>query len=98
MAFLNKDQLRMIQWFLFSIICYAVAAVLANLQGETDAGLFPRIQTVLWKCGHLNLAAFIGYRIDRSAFSRVGKFTEPMHQLRRAIVISAAMMAFGMAL
>ena len=95
-----SDKCRMAQWFLLSILAYAVANLLAGMPAETDAGLWPRVQTILWKCGHLNLAAYIGYWIDRRAFHslRISRSSHPTEQIRRAIVIGATMLAFGMAL
>lgn len=94
------DKLRMAQWLLLSLLAYAIAAALAGLPGPTDAGQWPRLQTVLWKCGHLNLAAFIGYWIDRRAFkdARLYDGSPPLLQIRRAVIIAATMLAFGMAL
>lgn len=94
------DKFRMLQWLLLSVSVYALAAFLASAPGEADAGLYPRLQTVLWKCGHLNLAAFIGYWVDRNAFKglRIDRSSHPSEQIRRAIIIGAAMLAFGLAL
>lgn len=94
------DKLRMVQWLLLSVLAYALAALLAGIPSETDAGMWPRIQTILWKCGHLNLAAYIGYWIDRRAFHtlRITRSSHPTEQVRRAIIIGATMLAFGMAL
>lgn len=97
---MNKDMLRMAQWLAFSLLAYGVAAALAGVTDSADSGLFPRVQTVLWKCGHLNLAAWIGYHIDRAAFmySRIRHNSHPQEQIRRAIIIAATMLAFGLAL
>jgi hypothetical protein len=94
------DQFRMVQWLLLSVLAYLIAMVLAEIPSQTDGGMWPRLQTVLWKCGHLNLAAWIGYWIDRNAFQalRITRTSHPTEQMRRAIVIGAAMLAFGMAL
>lgn len=96
------DKLRMVQWLLLSVVAYVLAMVLAGIPtgADMDAGLWPRVQTVLWKCGHLNLAAYIGYWIDRRAFHelRISRSSHPSEQVRRAIIIGAAMLAYGMAL
>jgi hypothetical protein len=94
------DKLRMAQWLLLSALAYVVATFMAGMPSETDAGMWPRVQTILWKCGHLNLAAYIGYWIDRRAFHtlRITRSSQPTEQIRRAIIIGASMLAFGMAL
>lgn len=95
-----SDKFRMVQWLLMSFLVYLVAAFLASQAGPTDAGLYPRAQTVLWKVGHLNLAAFLGYWVDRNAFrdNRIYAGTSPLAQIRRAIIIGACMLAFGLAI
>lgn len=99
---LTKDRLRMAQWLFFSLLAYMTAAALAQAVSYGPDGLLPKVQTILWKCGHLNLAAYLGYRIDRSAFrDRLfpGRDTIDMaRMLRRALIMSATMIAFGLAL
>lgn len=93
------DKMRMAQWLLLSLVVYLLATLLAGMHGPTDAGLYPRLQTVLWKVGHLNLSAFIGYWIDRRAFRmRIDSASPSGEHIRRAIIIGAAMLAFGLAL
>jgi hypothetical protein len=94
-----RDKTRMIQWLLLSVAVYLIAALLAGMPAASDAGQLPRLQTVLWKVGHLNLAAYIGYWIDRHAYRDRVDLTSPylMH-IRRAIIIAASMIAFGLAL
>jgi hypothetical protein len=106
------DKLRMMQWLLLSLVVYGIASALAKPPGAvadflvgfganlTETGFYPRVQTVLWKCGHLNLAAYVGYWIDRNAFRglRIGRSSPPAEQIRRAIIIGASMLAFGSAL
>lgn len=98
-----SDKARMLQWLLLALVAYLLAMILAQMPAETDAGLLPRLQTVLWKIGHLNLAAWIGYWIDRNAFpyARIDMpftRTQPIDRIRRAIIIAATMLAFGMAI
>lgn len=96
---MKSDRLRMLQWLLLSVLAYLIAMFLAELPAATDAGSMPRLQTVLWKVGHLNLAAFIGYWIDRNAFrDRIGAWSPVLLHVRRAIIIGATMLAFGMAI
>lgn len=96
----HKDKLRMVQWLALSLVAYLVAHWLASIpSADSPAGLYPRVQAVLWKCGHLNLAAYVGYWIDRNAFRlRIDCASDGLEQLRRAIIIGATMLAFGMAL
>jgi hypothetical protein len=92
----GRDKTRMSQWLLLSLLAYVVAAILA---GMGDEGMYPRAQTVLWKVGHLNLAAYLGYWIDRNAFrDRLDPMTPYLGHIRRAIIMAATMIAFGMAL
>lgn len=95
------DKFRMAQWLLLSVLAYVIAGLLAGVAvPNSDSGLYPRLQAILWKCGHLNLAAYIGYWIDRRAFHelRITLSSTPGEQIRRAIIIGATMLAFGMAL
>lgn len=96
---MSKERLRMFQWLLLSLLAYFVAAQLAGMHGDTDAGLWPRAQTVLWKIGHLNLAAYLGYWIDRNAFrDRIDRMSPYLMHVRRAVIIGTTMIAFGLAL
>jgi hypothetical protein len=93
------DKFRMAQWLLLSVLAYVIATVLADVPSATDAGMWPRVQTVLWKCGHLNLAAYMGYWIDRRAFRmRIDCASDGLEHIRRAIIIGATMLAFGLKL
>lgn len=96
----GPDRLRMAQWLLLSILAYAIAATLAGVPVDgSESGLFPRVQTILWKVGHLNLAAYLGYWIDRNAFrDRIGGHSPLLLHIRRAIIIAATMIGFGLAL
>lgn len=94
-----RDKSRMIQWLLLSLLAYGLAALMADMLQYGESGLWPRIQVVLWKCGHLNLAAYIGYMLDRNAFGdRIEPHSHHMKHIRRAIIMAATMVAFGLAL
>lgn len=84
-----KDKSRMLQWLIAAIVLYAVAMMIVQ----------PQIQTALWKAGNVTLAAWLGYQIDRRAFyyERCDK-GKNMCQMRRAIIIAAAMLAIGLGL
>jgi hypothetical protein len=86
------DKLRMFQWVVIASALYFTAAQLARHE------LLPQLQVVLWKLGHITLAAFTGYWIDRQAFhrSRLDSQSEAGSEVRRAIVIGAAMLAIAM--
>jgi len=92
------DKFRMAHWVLLSVLAYACATLLAGMPGETDAGMWPRLQTVLWKCGHLNLAAYLGYWISRSRLGRLYPGSSDAKHIAHAIVIGCTMLAFGLAL
>jgi hypothetical protein len=97
MNFRNKT--RMVQWLLLSLLAYAIAAGMAEMLAYGDSGLWPRVQTILWKCGHLNLAAYIGYWIDRNSFGdRIEPHSHVTKHMRRAVIMVGAMIAFGLAL
>lgn len=82
------DKLRMAHWAVFSGLIYLAAMYVAQ----------PQLQIVLWKIGHITVAAFVGYWIDRNVFrdSRIHSNSLPMLQVRRAIIIGAAMLAISM--
>lgn len=85
----SKDKARMLQWLIVAIILYAAALPIDQ----------PQIQTALWKCGNVTLAAWLGYMIDRHAFyyERCDKYNH-MCQIRRAIIMAATMLAIGLGL
>jgi hypothetical protein len=88
----TMDKLRMFQWVVIASALYFAATQLARHD------LLPQLQIVLWKLGHITLAAFTGYWIDRQAFlcSRLGKQSPAGSEIRRAIIIGAAMLAIAM--
>jgi hypothetical protein len=95
----GRDKTRMSQWLLLSLLAYCIASTLSMVPDEGGSGIWPRAQTVLWKVGHLNLAAYLGYWIDRNAFrDRIDRMTPYLGHMRRAIIMAATMIAFGMAL
>jgi hypothetical protein len=83
---------RMLEWLVMAAILYAGCIGLRTLDIE------PQAQVVLWKLGNVTVAAFMGYWIDRRAFNRVGRFAEAPEQLRRAIVMAAAMLSVSLGL
>lgn len=84
-----KDRARMLQWLAAAIVLYALAMMIVQ----------PQIQVALWKSGNVTLAAWLGYQIDRQAFP-YERCKEGLHncQIRRAIIIAAAMLAIGLGL
>ena len=81
------DKLRMVQWLLIAALLYLAAMHVAQ----------PQFQIVLWKTGHITVAAFAGYWIDRAAARKRLTHTSPgSEHMRRAIIISAAMLAVSM--
>lgn len=90
---INTGTFRMFHWFLISVLLYTAAVVLAHFEQ------LPQIQTVCWKLGNINIAAYFGYRLDRSIFQdRLSEETVPLCQLRRAAIIGCAMLAVAMGL
>lgn len=87
-----RDKLRMAQWLLFAVGLYGLALTLFDSQ--------PQLQTLSWKLGNLTVASFVGYWIDRRAFDglRIKPDSPPLQQIRRAIIIAAAMITVGLGL
>ena len=84
---------RMAHWLFISIAAYLFAITLANV----GIDFLPQIQTVSWKLGHLTLAAFFGYWVDRNVFrDRITQNTAPLISIRRAIIIVGAMIAISL--
>jgi len=83
---------RMLEWLLMALACYAACITLRTLDIE------PQVQVLLWKLGNVTVSAYAGYWVDRRAFSRVLKSTAPLEQIRRAIVMAAAMLSVAMGL
>jgi small-conductance mechanosensitive channel len=82
----------MLQWLIFAAVFYVLALYVV---GER-----PQLQTLCWKLGNLTVASFVGYWIDRRAFqfSRIDAGSNPLLQVRRAIIIAAAMLTVGLGL
>lgn len=85
-----SNKLRMAQWLLFAAIFYGIAMYIS----------MPQIQTLCWKLGNVTVAAFVGYWIDRRAFykKRLTGESVPTEEIRRAIIIAAAMLAVSLGL
>lgn len=77
---------RMFEWLLISVALYAAAIYIQH----------PQIQIGLWKAGHINSAAFIGYWICRRLFGRFDVNSNPTLHAARALIIAACII--GMAL
>lgn len=87
----KAENLRMAQWLMFSVICYAIAWFFA------DHEWLPSVQVIFQKLGHINLGAFIGYWIDRTAFQdRITIESSETQKIRRATIIGVAMLALGL--
>lgn len=87
-----KDKFRMAQWLALAAVFYGLALTVFGSQ--------PQLQTLCWKIGNLTVASFIGYWIDRRAFmgARLDPYSPALLQVRRAIIMSAAMLAVAMGL
>ncbi len=87
-----KDKFRMAQWLALASMFYALALIVFGAQ--------PQMQTLCWKLGNLTVAGFVGYWLDRRAFwfARLDAGSDPLLQLRRAVVMAAAMLAVAMGL
>lgn len=90
---MKTDLARMFDWLAWAVACYLAVLLLRYVQ------VAPQVQTVLWKLGNLTVAAYAGYWIDRRAFrKRIDATSTPIEQLRRAIVMAAAMLAVALGL
>lgn len=89
----------MLQWLAIAVVLYGVALAL-NQPSEGVPSPWAPVQTALWKLGNVTIAAFIGYWIDRRAFyqERLGAGSPPLRELRRAIIMGAAMLAVALGL
>lgn len=86
----KKDRLRMAHWLLMAIVFFTLAAIVA-LSGIHEIRTVGAVSQAL---GKVTISAFVGYWIDRSAFrDRVDSDSEPLKQLRRAIIIGCAMLS-----
>lgn len=98
MLFTGKNKTRMLQWLLLAVVVYSLASVLSMMHQYGDAGALPRVQVVLWKVGHLMVAAWLGYGADRSIFrDRIGSWSPDLIHLRRAIIVAAFVLAMALA-
>lgn len=85
----KTERLRMFQWLLLTVVFYAVAYAL-KLNGD----IFPSMQNVFYKLGHVSVGAYLGYFIDRNASRcRLTTSSPDAHHIRRAIIVGAAMLA-----
>lgn len=87
-----KDKFRMAQWLALAAVFYGLALTVFGSQ--------PQLQTLCWKIGNLTVASFIGYWIDRRAFmdARLDPNSPPLLQVRRAIIMTAAMLSVAVGL
>lgn len=87
---------RMFQWLLIAAALYASAMTLHYF--STGPTLWSPIETVLWKLGHVTVAGFAGYWLDRSLFrDRISANDKTCH-MRRAVIVAAVVVAVAMGL
>lgn len=89
---MKTETMRMVEWLLLAAVFYigVIALRAANLE--------PQVQVVLWKLGNVTVAAYVGYWMDRRAFTRVVITSAPLEQVRRAIIMAAAMLSVSLGL
>lgn len=93
-----RNRIRMLHWMLLSVVCYWLAGFLQTMPAATPDGTFPHMQAVLWRVGHLNLGAFLGYWVDRHAFrDRILPWGPALALIRRAIIIAACIIGMAIA-
>jgi len=92
------DRLRMVQWLGFAAVLYA-ASMLVGFLGVEPGSQWALIQTLCWKLGNVTVAGYVGYKLDVHAFRKhITPYSNGQEQIRRAIIIAAAMLAVGMGL
>ena len=82
------DVSRMLPWLLMSVLCYGVALNIEHIQ----------LQTLLWKIGHLNVGAHLGYWVARKTIGRLYTTSPAGDRIARALVIVGAMLAISQGL
>lgn len=87
-----RNLLRMLDWLVWAVVAYLICFILRAYDME------PQVQTVMWKLGNATVAAYVGYWIDRRAFSRLSDTNDSIDGVRRAIVMAAAMLTVGLGL
>lgn len=86
-----RDKFRMIQWLGFAAVFYGAAMFIFGSQ--------PQLQTLCWKLGNVTIAGFVGYHIDVHAFRRhITPYSNGLDQIRRAIIVAAAMLSVSLGL
>ncbi|MGP1675941.1 MAG: putative holin [Burkholderiales bacterium] len=86
-----NDKFRMIQWLAIAAVFYALALTVFAAQ--------PQLQTLAWKLGNVTVAGFVGYWIDRRAFRKaITPYSPPLEQIRRAVIMAAAMLSVSLGL
>jgi hypothetical protein len=97
-----RSKLRMAQWLALAVLFYMAAFAISIYRLDNPAFAIPTvaIDTVLWKLGNITSAAYVAYWIDRRAFytKRISGSSPELRDIRRAIIISAAMIAVGLGL
>lgn len=90
----NKgEQIRMLNWVYITLLLYGLAFLCNHLQLPVS------VATLFYKFGHVSVAAFIGYRIDRAIFGdRIGPESPPIRLLARALIVTGAMLSISMGL
>ena len=89
----KAEPFRMVLWLIAAIILYTIASIMA----KEGMDFYPQLQVVMWKLAHMNIAAYMGYWIDRHAFRRRLSDTSDSNQyICRAIIIAAAMLTIAL--
>lgn len=89
--FFSKDKVRMAQWLVFAVLFYSIAAYSAMYP---DWAEMRPVGAVCQRLGHITIAAFVGYWIDRNAFKHAPN--DSNGSIRRAIIIAAAILAISL--
>ncbi len=86
-----SERFRMLQWLAAAAFFYGVALLVFSTQ--------PQLQTLCWKLGNVTIASYVGYKVDVHAFRKhIEAYSPGLEQIRRAIIIAAAMLAIGLGL
>lgn len=83
------SKLRMLQFFVLAAMLYVLAWI--SREGS------PQLSTAAWKAGNVALGAYLGYWLDRRLFhaNRIKADSSSQDQIRRAIIVAAAMLSIS---
>lgn len=87
------NRTRMIEWLLLAVSFYMGSMLMYRF------GVLPEMQGIGRKLGHITVAAYLGYWIDRHLYrDRLTRNTPAILHIRRAVIVAACILAVAMGL